>query len=166
MMEKINFVNNQAPAISASNLNQLQANVEGAINGVVESGTWIPRIGAMNETAPTVTYDTQRGYYIKIGKMVYVEFSIRGKLTALNGKNNYAQIEGLPYSYHNNCGLGQQSLPIGMLYSLTTNSNNSTFTIYGNRIRIQNDNGASVATLKVTDTSYFDVGGSGCYMTE
>ena len=30
-MEKINFVNNQAPAINGSNLNQLQTNVENAI---------------------------------------------------------------------------------------------------------------------------------------
>lgn len=33
-MEKINFVNGQAPAINGTNLNQLQTNVETAINGV------------------------------------------------------------------------------------------------------------------------------------
>ena len=38
-MEKINFINNQAPALNATNLNQLQTNVENAINGVVESGS-------------------------------------------------------------------------------------------------------------------------------
>lgn len=38
-MEKINFINNQAPALSATNLNQLQTNIENAINSVVESGT-------------------------------------------------------------------------------------------------------------------------------
>ena len=31
-MEKINFINNQAPAINETNLNQLQTNVENAIN--------------------------------------------------------------------------------------------------------------------------------------
>ena len=30
-MEKINFINNQAPALNATNLNQLQTNVENAI---------------------------------------------------------------------------------------------------------------------------------------
>lgn len=38
-MEKINFINNQAPALNATNLNQLQTNIENAINGVVESGS-------------------------------------------------------------------------------------------------------------------------------
>ena len=31
-MEKINFINNQAPALNATNLNQIQDNVENAIN--------------------------------------------------------------------------------------------------------------------------------------
>ena len=38
-MEKINFTNGQAPAINDTNLNQLQTNVEDAINGIVESGS-------------------------------------------------------------------------------------------------------------------------------
>lgn len=38
-MEKINFINNQAPALNATNLNQMQDNIENAINGVVESGS-------------------------------------------------------------------------------------------------------------------------------
>jgi hypothetical protein len=167
-MEKINF--NDLPStdtpINSSNLNQLQKNVENAINGIIESGKWTPTIGVLDETAPTVTYEIQRGYYIKIGRMVYVEFKIRGKITSLNGTNNYACIEGLPYSYHNNCSLGQQAIGIGNLYHLTYNPDNPVFTPYGYKIRIQNTNGAAAASLMVTDTSYFDVGGSGCYMTE
>lgn len=38
-MEKINFVNNEAPYLSAENLNQMQDNIENAISGVVESGS-------------------------------------------------------------------------------------------------------------------------------
>ena len=45
-MQKITFVNENAPYVSAENLNQMQTNVENAINGIVESGsnengTWI-----------------------------------------------------------------------------------------------------------------------------
>ena len=47
-MEKINFVNGQSPYISATNLNNLQVNVENAINknatysnNEIEIGTWI-----------------------------------------------------------------------------------------------------------------------------
>lgn len=38
-MEKITFVNENAPYVSAENLNQMQTNVENAINGIVESGS-------------------------------------------------------------------------------------------------------------------------------
>ena len=38
-MEKINFINGQSPYISATNLNNLQNNVENAINGIIESGS-------------------------------------------------------------------------------------------------------------------------------
>lgn len=42
-MEKITFVNGQAPALNATNLNQLQENVEDAIEAVITSGTELPQ---------------------------------------------------------------------------------------------------------------------------
>ena len=41
-MIKITFVNGQAPALNATNLNQLQTNIENAINGLILSGTSLP----------------------------------------------------------------------------------------------------------------------------
>lgn len=38
-MEKINFVNGTAPALNATNLNQMQDNIENAVNGIIESGS-------------------------------------------------------------------------------------------------------------------------------
>ena len=38
-MNKIDFVNNGQPAINDTNLNQMQTNIENAINGIVESGS-------------------------------------------------------------------------------------------------------------------------------
>jgi hypothetical protein len=38
-MEKIQFKNNEAPYLSAENLNQMQDNIEEAINGIIESGS-------------------------------------------------------------------------------------------------------------------------------
>ena len=132
----------------------------------IESGTWTPKIGAYNETAPTVTYTSQKGFYKKIGNMVYVEFYLRGSITALNGTNHYAQIEGLPY-YSATTSLGQQGLNVGVLYGLIYNPSDITFATYNNTIRIQTNFGAGATTLtKTTDTPYFSVGGSGWYMTE
>ena len=47
-MERIVFVNNQAPALNATNLNKLQDNVEEALDekqGIITSGTTLPEIG-------------------------------------------------------------------------------------------------------------------------
>lgn len=38
-MNKIDFVNNGQPAINDTNLNQMQTNIENAINGIIESGS-------------------------------------------------------------------------------------------------------------------------------
>lgn len=38
-MEKITFVNENAPYVSAENLNQMQTNVENAINEIIETGS-------------------------------------------------------------------------------------------------------------------------------
>lgn len=38
-MEKINFVNNQAPYINADNLNAMQDNIENAFGEIIESGS-------------------------------------------------------------------------------------------------------------------------------
>ena len=41
-MQKITFVNGQAPALNATNLNQLQENIEDAIDEVITTGTELP----------------------------------------------------------------------------------------------------------------------------
>ena len=47
-MERIVFVNNQAPALNATNLNGLQDNIEEALDekqDIITSGTTLPEIG-------------------------------------------------------------------------------------------------------------------------
>ena len=41
-MIKIVFVNDSTPALNATNLNQLQDNVEDAIDNVIQAGTSLP----------------------------------------------------------------------------------------------------------------------------
>lgn len=53
--------------------------------------TWTPKlIGA------TVNYTRQSGHYIKIGRIVFYSFDIRGNITEVQNPS-YSQIEGLPY---------------------------------------------------------------------
>ena len=158
-MQKINFQNlpNTTTPLNATNMNQLQTNVENAING--DDQTWIPTISTLEEVAPTITYTTQSGVYKRVGNLIFIRFYIRGKITALNGTNNFAVIEGLPVSIGGT--FGSKVIPIGILYSLLVDDTKANFLISGNKIRIQINYGAGAGTLKVTPTNYFEIAGCG-----
>lgn len=130
------------------------------------SGTWTPYVTTVEGVNPDATYTKQRGFYVKIGKLVYVEFYINGKITKLNGTNNYAVIKGLPKMYHSENNMGQEGLNLNVLYSLTNNPTDVTLLLARNGIAIQNNFGASAAKLIVTPTNYFEVSGSGFYMID
>lgn len=128
----------------------------------VETGTWTPNVATVEEASPTYTTTIARGNYTKIGKLVFVSFLIRGKITALKGTNNYACVSGLPFT-PKDYAMGEQSFGVGIIYGMTNSDANLTMGINGGVIRIQNGNGAGSAVLKVTSTSYFEVGASGWY---
>ena len=167
-MDKINFLNHKSGGtpVNAANLNQMQTNIENALNNKADKmigGTWTPIISTLEGIEPTVSYESREGIFRKIGNMVWISFYCRGKITALNGTNNYAFIKGLPFT-NKDFPLGYQPLQIGTLYSLVNNNTNNTFNIYNNGIRIQSGYGGSATQLIVTTTSYFEIGGSGWYL--
>lgn len=136
---------------------------------VIETGTWTPTINTQENVAPTITYTFQRGNYFKIGNLVYVDFYIRGKITAVNGSNNYGTINGLPFkASYDNYYFGQMSLNLGVHYNLIYNPGNLVLDIVGggNNIRMQRADGASAGSIYVTPSSYFEIGGSGWYRAE
>lgn len=84
-MEKINFVNNSEPYLSAENLNQMQSNIEDAIKETIlyenENGTLANFV--LNETSTNynsieIMYGCD-GYYYSTGKI----FSPHGKKIGL-----------------------------------------------------------------------------------
>ena len=93
-MQKINFQDlpSTATPLSANNLNQLQTNVENAINGLFEMGSWTPVMNNAN-----VTYEVQVGRYYKINNLVYVFFKLQGTINSVDSPA-YAFISGLPYT--------------------------------------------------------------------
>lgn len=168
-MQKINFQNlpNTTTPVNATNMNQLQTNVENAINGIVEEGTWTPTINALTETAPTVTYTSHEGKYKKIGKIVFISFYIRAKITALNGTNNYAGIGGLPFTASTiGVSVGGNTANIGVLYAAVADTTNCVFVISGSNIRVHKDYGATTGKWKLTPSNYMEVGGSGFYFID
>lgn len=60
-----------------------------------EEGTWTPVFTATGGN-PTVTYSKQEGRYVKVGKMVLVQFDLRW--TAKSGGSGTVFIGGLPFT--------------------------------------------------------------------
>jgi len=60
-----------------------------------EEGTWTPTYTASTSN-PTVTYDTQFGYYTKIGRLVTVYFGVG--TDAVSGGSGNVRVSGLPFT--------------------------------------------------------------------
>ncbi len=130
-------------------------------------GKWTPSIGAYNEDTPNVSYIHRRGFYKKIGNLIFVEFYIRGKISELNGSANYAIITGLPFAAHGDSYLGQQTLTKGVVYNFLADEIDVTLCLESNIIRIMKEQGKSSASMQVTPSDgYFEIGGSGCFIIE
>lgn len=133
----------------------------------VEYGTWTPAINTTEGAIPKMTYTTRKGNYRKIGNLVYVDFYIRGKITELTGTNNYGTITGLPFKTTSTRQFGEEGLNMGVMYSLVADETNVCLSFFPNSniIKIQRYYGVSADKLKVTPTSYFEIGGNGWYTT-
>jgi hypothetical protein len=60
-----------------------------------EEGTWTPTVGGTTGN-PTVTYNTQLGKYVKIGRVVHIFCQLR--LSASSGGSGNLLINGLPFT--------------------------------------------------------------------
>ena len=151
-MKLINWIN-KVTKLNQTTLTEFQNNIEaGKQDKMIEN------------KAPTITYTTQVGKYERIGKLVFVDFYVRGKITKLNGTENYAVIEGLPFAPRDKY-FGQQSLNVALVYSLLEDNLNVAFIPQDGKIRIQALE-SSAKKLKITNTNYFEIAGSGWYETD
>lgn len=136
----------------------------------IKTGTWTPTLTTLEGKAPTMTYIIREGMYKKIDNFVYIDFAIRGKITALNGTENYGCITGLPFKAKSNRHWLRNIINIGALTKLLNKDTNAGIIVQDSTLRIQYNYGVFAATLKVTDstndTDYFDISGSGWYETE
>lgn len=123
-----------------------------------EIGDWTPTFGVVegSGTAPTVTYTSHNGRYIRIGKLVFVNFAIRGAITAAG--TGYALVNGLPFSFG---GTGFHYIGLAEnLYGFDPTPN-TAYIYRGAYIRIQAEGGGSAARFATATTMYLS--GSGCY---
>jgi hypothetical protein len=102
-----------------------------------EEGTWTPSVGG------TATYGAQTGYYVKVGKIVYVKGTI---ITTLIGTGSTNTISGLPFT----CRV---TTPLSVAYFDTINT---AATFLGIRISQANTTmllvGTTAAQATITDS--------------
>lgn len=123
-----------------------------ALNTYVE-GTWTP---ALNFGAATtgITYGSQAGNYTRIGRAVFVQYSIT--LTSKGSATGNATLEGLPYTSLNSANSGNHSV-IGNWTSITLDAG---FTIITGQINANsthltiNENGSNKTNTTLTNTNF------------
>ena len=165
-MKLIDWIN-KVTKLNQTTMTEFQNNIETGKQDKMREGTWTPILTTLEDKAPTMEYLIQRGTYKKIGKLVYISFYIRGKITKLNGTDNYVQITGIPYA--SSKSMKESILNIGGLYQLLEYDTNANALINGNIIRVQFQYGEAASKLKVTPTGgtgYFEISASGWYETD
>lgn len=136
-----------------------------AANNLSEVGTWTPRLTNAEGSAPTYTTEWNIGYYVKIGRLVWVHCDIAPGISNIGG--NYAQISGLPYASDGSYGLilveGYQVLSLGGNSDLAP-----TVHTYGSAVRVRTPNGSGSYNWLVNTSVGTNVGRlrfSGVYRT-
>lgn len=163
-MDKITFQNGSTK-LNKAMFDTFQNNIDNGKQDKVIAGTWTPTINTRENKAPTITYEKQYGKYRKIGDLVYVDFYIKGKITKLNGTQNYGIVAGLPFNFSTS-NFGQAGLSISNLYNLLSSITNPALVGLSDALYIQNGYGGSAGILKLSgDSSYFEIGGHGFYIT-
>ena len=118
--------------------------------------TWTPTLANAN-----VTYERQRGYYIKFGCIVFVWFGLQGTINSVSG-NAYAFIDGLPFS----CAMPTAG-SLFEHYNITdSNQRGVLLRVTGNQLAIQNDNqaGVSIETWSPNQGTFY-LSGNAVYFT-
>lgn len=154
-MQKINFVNNQAPYINAENLNAMQSNIENEFTDIKQ---WTPTMENAN-----VTYTNQTGYYLKLGRLVFIWFRLQGKINSVTSPG-YAFINGLPFSNSfTTSGSVYEHLNI-----TDDNTRNVLLKVVGNQLGIQSDGqyaGTSIENWYASNNTFY-LAGSAVYYTD
>jgi hypothetical protein len=124
-----------------------------------EEGTWTPAIGLLG----TISYSNQSGRYVKIGKVVWIEFYITYSSTDTTQDANTLFINGLPFTSSSSGALGTSCMLTERVYGINSPTVPNTFHIsaVGNSTSLltyqNNYNGG------ITNASYFVSNVRSCY---
>lgn len=64
---------------------------------IVEFGTWTPEFYQVqySQPLPTLSYESQIGYYYRIGRICFINFVLKANITETS--NAYLSVSGFPY---------------------------------------------------------------------
>lgn len=149
-----------------------------ASNFPVTYGTWTPRFTTTNNSGPTYTVSGAKGYYSKMGKIVFVSVRIHG-IRITNIGSGYAAITGFPFTasyWEGSSDLPEYGLTLSEIYGIVGSSNVAPagITLMFNHpaagqtiLRIQQTSGSNAIAWRVngSDSSAGVIAFSGWYYT-
>jgi len=155
-MERIDFKDlpDTTTPITADNLNLLQDNIE---NLFTDIKTWTPTMANAN-----VTYTNNDGYYLKLGRLVFIWFRLQGKINSVN-EPKYAFINGLPFE----CAYQTSGSVFDHWHITDDDSRNVLLRVTSDKLAIQKDDsdaGAVIEKWYASDNTFY-LGGSAVYFT-
>jgi len=125
-----------------------------------ERGTWTPTVGG------TATYGVQTGYFVKIGRLVYVSCVIE---VTLIGTGSTTTISGMPFSVFGSTNISAplsiriwSSLATSVLYIVPVAVNGNTTIQFNNTSTAGTSNGAAGVAI-FGNSSRVDI--AGCFYT-
>lgn len=128
--------------------------------GVIDTyriGTWTPTLTG-STTNPTPTYVNQTGNYVKIGRLVYVQWNVQ--VSALTGGSGSLQVSSFPFTSQN---VAAGNLMLCGVITVGGNPSRTIFSIVPNGTLCRCLNSDTTNTQLPATTITF-IQGSGVYM--
>jgi len=134
-----------------------------------EEGTWTPTYST-DGTAPSLTYADRAGFYIKIGRMVFISFKLEAATVSSQGTGNM-NLTGLPFTASPSSVSGFSAISVGYSAGWSTSQSPIGALIFSGNTFIRPYYMTSISANK-SDCTFQGLGSSmvvymaGCYYTD
>ena len=136
-----------------------------------EEGTWTPQWGSTTGSITNVTYDTQSGWYTRIGRVVYVHCRLRSTATDTSQAGGGLLVNGLPFTVRNPQGTGGAAayslidFPDTAVHVVTETRENTT-QFYAGIYTLDNGNFGNIGPGSLQSSGQSEIRVSFFYMTD
>ena len=136
-----------------------------------EEGNWTPQWGSTIGSITNVTYNTQSGWYTKIGRLVCVSCRLRSTATDTSGAGGGLLVTGLPYVARTPQGTGAGAaysvvdFPAGTI-NITTEVRENTTQFYAGLYTLDNGTFGNIGPGSLQSSGQSEIRVSFFYMTD